>query len=171
MLFFPCYYSPFSQSISDSCISSLLFLTRTPVDVSSPCLLVENLLGFNGYCCCWLISGDLTAPYLLRGGDFLSPLKVSVVVALYCWPSLGEKEDASTFWVKIETNSTLHSVQQELLGGSYPAAQQWIRGVHTVSGKHGPGKSGSSGSEAWIAGGELSSEGITFIFGARWPPW
>lgn len=85
MLFFPCYCSSFSQSISDSCISSLSLslLTRTPVDVSSPCLLVENLLGFNGYCCCWLIPGDFTAPYLLRGGDFLSPLEVSVVVALY----------------------------------------------------------------------------------------
>lgn len=85
MLFFPCYHSPFSQSISDSCISSLslLFLTRTPVDVSSPCLLVENLLGFDGYCCCWLISGDFTAPYLLRGDNFSSPLEVSVVAALY----------------------------------------------------------------------------------------
>lgn len=154
MLFFPCFHSPFRQSISDSRIYSLLLLARIPVDALSTCLLVEILLVFNGYCCCWLISGDFTAPYLLRGDSYLSPLKVPVVVAFYQQPSVWEKEDASTFWVKIETNSTLYSIQQELLGGSYPAAQQWICGVHVVGGKHRPGKSGSGGSEARIAGGK-----------------
>lgn len=32
------------------------------------------------------------------------------------------EENASPFWTKAETNSTLHSVKQELFGGSDPAS-------------------------------------------------
>lgn len=75
MLIFPCYHSTFRQTVvSDSCIYclSLLPLTRILVDAPSTCLLVENLLAFNGYCCCRLISGDFTAPWLLGGDSYLS---------------------------------------------------------------------------------------------------
>ncbi|GAB0190855.1 hypothetical protein GRJ2_001550800 [Grus japonensis] len=62
---------------------SLDHCKRFPVVAPSTYLLVENFLVFNGYCCCWLISGDFTAPYLLRADNYLSPLKVPVVIAYY----------------------------------------------------------------------------------------
>lgn len=56
---------------------------RIPVDAPSTFILVENSLVFNGYCCCWLIFGDFTAPYFLRGDRYFSSLKSVVVVAFY----------------------------------------------------------------------------------------
>lgn len=47
----------------------------------STCVSVEKLLTFNGYCCWWLIFGDFTAPYCLRGNCCFSSLKSLVEVA------------------------------------------------------------------------------------------